>query len=140
MSNENLKGKYFTPIGDGMWELKHDLTINIGPFSTSTLTKGFITNFASIPWPFTKLIDPDDDHIALPAAFHDAWVGESSQFTAIIRRPVAPGMPRLETLPTWARSANELKKLMYGFRASPWKRFLVYWAVRIYGMYKDRRY
>jgi hypothetical protein len=140
MSKEINKSKYFTPIGDGMWQLKHDLTINTGPFSQSTLRKGFITNFASIPWPFTKLIDPDDDDIALPAAFHDAWVGEFSQFTTIIHRPISPTVPQLETLPDWARAANELKKLMYGFRASPWKRFLAYWAVRVYGMYKDRRY
>ena len=132
-----LHSKYFTPVGDGMWELKHDLTINIGPFSTSTLGKGFKTNFASIPWPFNKLIDPDADDIAIPAAFHDAWVGEFSEFTAIIRNPSVYNPFQLETAPTWGRAATELKKLMFSFRAPPWKRFLVYWAVRIYGVYND---
>lgn len=136
--SETYKYKYFELDDEGYWVLKHDLTVNVGPFTHAKLPKGFRTNFASIPWPFTKLIDPDDDSIAIPAACHDGWVGEFSQYISITYQVPIPGGPRLETMPNWDRAANDLKKLMFGFRAKPWKRFLVYWAVRYYGIY--RRY
>ena len=150
------KSKYFTYIDAGIWELKHDLEVNIGPFSSVSLKAGHRTNFGSIPtWPPMlmtmpilgrlfrffdprRLVDPDADDIAIPAAIHDGLVGEFSPIVSITHRPSDPEGFTLYTLPNWARSASAMKKAMFGFRAPPWKRFVVYWSVRIYGMYRDR--
>jgi hypothetical protein len=135
--HKKYKSLHFYPEGNGIWVLKHDLEVNTGPFSSVKLEEGHRTNFASIPWPFTKLIDPDDDSIAIAAAIHDGLVGEFSPMVPITYRSQLPGGTYIEQLPNWAKAASILKKAMFGFRAAPWKRFCVYWAVRIYGIYKD---
>ena len=154
--SERFKHKYFYKGNDGLWVLKYNIEVNVGPTTSSKLKAGFRTNFASIPtWPDMlmtmpvlgwlfrltdprRMIDPDDDEMAIPSAFHDGWVGENSEYVTIIQRSLVPGVPPIEIIPNWARAANDFKKLTFGFRAPPWKRFVVYWSVRIYGMYRDR--
>lgn len=105
----------FRRLSHNKYELLNDLVIFIAPALPIIASKGSITDFASVPRFFHFFMDKDDNSIAIPAIAHDALY--ASEF---IDRKVA------DTI---------LLSLMKYSKAPFITRHLVYWAVRLGGMF-----
>lgn len=105
----------FQRIAHNKYKLLNDVVVFIAPSLPIVASKGSITDFASVPRFFHFFMDKDDNTIAIPAIAHDALY--ASEF---MDRKVA------DTI---------LLSLMKNAGAPFLTRHLVYWAVRIGGMF-----
>ncbi len=105
----------FQRLSHNKYKLLNDVVVFIAPSLPIVAVKGSTTDFASVPRLFHFFIDKDDNSIAIPAIAHDALY--ASEF---IDRKVA------DTI---------LLSLMKNAGASFFTRHLVYWAVRLGGIF-----
>jgi len=122
----------------GVYELRRDVRVNVGPFQWVDLKKGTRTNFASVPKFLHWLIDPDANDIALAALVHDAIVGEFAPPVPIKSQDyTAKNLVPIARVPNWKQAARVFRGIMYDTKAPAWKRFLAYNGVRAYGIVKE---
>ena len=105
----------FQRLSHNKYKLLNDVVVFIAPSLPIVASRGCITDFASVPRFFHFFMDKDDNTIAIPAIAHDALY--ASEF---MDRKVA------DTI---------LLALMKTAGAPFITRHLVYWAVRIGGMF-----
>lgn len=132
--------KLLEPVKDepGLYRLRFDVRVNVGPFQWVDLHSGTRTNFANIPKRLHWLIDPDANDIALAALVHDSLVGEFGPPIPIkSQNYTSARLVPLERFPTWKKAARVFRSVMYDTKAPGWKRFLCYNAVRGYGIFRE---
>lgn len=104
-------------------ELLTPFTFEVGALGSGDVVHvraGFITDFASVPWPLW-IVEPPLGDAGKAAVLHD-WLYETGERSrAEADRILLEGMTVLEV--------------------APWKRRLIYWAVRLFGGpgYRQRR-
>jgi hypothetical protein len=101
----------FVYLGGKNWKLMVDLTVRMGGHEF-TIPAGFVTDFASIPQVFWAVLPPFGEYL-LAAVAHDYLYRNG-----IVPRHVADSI---------------FYGLMVELRVAPWKRQVMYVAVRMFG-------
>ena len=112
MHNPHVK-----PLADGRnWELEADYILNLHDGRHVFIPKGFVFDFASIPRLFWRLFPPATGKHRLAALVHD-WLCASGH--------------------DWYDSADIFLKLMEYSGVKAWKRYSMYYAVKMHGWFRD---
>lgn len=125
---------------NGLFRLKQSYTY-VFPWDEDcrvVIPMGMLTNFASIPWFARWVVSRTDRHILIPALVHDYLVSEFfwDGRPAVIRSK--PNGEEWRERCDWRRASFILKRMMEAEGAPTWKRMLVHWAVRAYGVFRDK--
>lgn len=94
---------------------------------------GFITNFASIPRPFRRFVDPLDSRWAKIALIHDGLVNEFSQ------QLVVSSHPGVWRIPSWSESADIFENGCRILGCQKWIRNSMSFLIKFYGMIKGKQ-
>ena len=103
-----------SPLPDGKhWKLHTTFVYRSG--QDFVIPAGFVTDFASVPWPFWSFIRPWG-RWGKAAVLHD-WLYQNHQAVWISRK----GADRM------------FLEAMVVLEVAPWRRRLMYWGVRAFG-------
>lgn len=104
-------------VGKNKWAVFIGFDYHVGSYPSDEIIhvpEGFVTNFASVPRIFWPLIGPIDEH-GKAAVIHDYCYSQG----AYSKR----------------RSDDIFLEAMEVLNVSKWKRFCIYWAVRLFGWF-----
>lgn len=104
-------------VGKNKWAVYNKFEYHVGCYPSEEIIKvpqGFVTNFASVPRIFWPLISPIDEH-GKAAVIHDYCYS-----TGIYSK---------------RRSDDIFLEAMEVLEVRKWKRFCIYWAVRLFGWF-----
>ena len=125
----------------GRFYLKRELTYRL-PWDHHQyvrIPERYETNFASIPWFLRWVVNPIDPHLVMAAVVHDWLVqehGTRAQFPPVLYVEDITGENVFIERVDWSQAATIFRKIAKYEGASPLKRFAVYQAVRLNGVYK----
>lgn len=127
-----------TQVGDNLYRVDESFKFYLNDSLDGEyvlVEKGQHTNYASIPFPFNKLIDPQDEHIAKAAILHDVLVGEFEFKVSVLIENARGEIVKIRTV-GWFEAAKIFKKACKILGAKKWKYWACYYGVYLYGIYK----
>ncbi|KKM65451.1 hypothetical protein LCGC14_1491230 [marine sediment metagenome] len=112
-----------SPLPDGKhWKLHTRFTYEVSPELLVAIPAGFVTDFASVPWPFWNFIRPWGKW-GKAAVLHD--------FMYQNHRPFC--FPANQRSVYRSEADWFFREAMEALGVAPWRRNLMYWGVRAFG-------
>jgi len=106
-------------LGRARWRTQSELTYLDQHGRAWTVPAGYVTDFASVP--------------RLPLAYW--WTGDTAHMSAVLHDYLCT-----DWYPegiTWREAADLFREAMEAEGVPAWRRWMMYWAVRIFGEKKD---
>ena len=102
-------------LGRARWRTQGELIFLDGNGRTWTVPTGYITDFASVP--------------RLPLAYW--WTGDTAHMSAVLHDWLCTDV--YPDLMSWREAADLFREAMIAEGTPAWRRWMMYWAVRLFG-------
>ena len=122
-----------SPLPDGKhWRLHTTFTYNDGQVPIN-IRAGFVTDFASVPWPFWSFIRPWGNW-GKAAVVHDWLYQKQERYKKGLAYGTGPRDVPITLSPVSRKEADDIfLEAMIVLGVAPWRRRLMYWGVRAFG-------